>query len=363
MGNLKGHGSSGLQVFATQGVTSKNSALSVNGSEEQGEDDCLPEAPSPLLEPDEDKNQRNSVDFVCKVSSDILEAVCLQESEHMSVTPGEEHFKSRPLASQQPCEIDVVPPPPGSNGNCCGDVLPSDPVVPHVALDCAEPADERTEPVSHGQRVLRETPGNPAPRSVTITAPTSGQDFPHLPRIVKHKPSSITFSHYNFTSAAGGVAFVNNESSDDDSAGEEKEDDDPDCGDNGSGDVFEELPQCRELPVNHRQRSRDRQRRRGAVSARTDIDNTTRNCGYEAEGESSSKEVMLTFKVIHHTAIRGTGNIHQLILWKRMKLVVFVARKVLKQQTQFSKCKIKHSHFCSIKYVHFCSHFKCGKCH
>lgn len=285
MGNLKGHRSSGLRVFATQGVTSKNSALSVNGSEEQSEDDCHPEAPSPLLHPDEDKNQRNSVDFVCKaltLCSDTLEAVSLQESEHMSFAPGEEHVKSRPLASEQPCEIDVVPPPPGSNGDCCGD----------VPLDCAEPADERTEPVSHGQRVLRP-PGNPAPRSVTMAAPTSGQDFPHLPRIVKHKPSSITFSHYNFTSAAGGVAFANNESSDDYSAGEEKEDDDPDCGDNDSGDVFEELPQSRELPVNHRQRSRDRQRRRGALSARTDIDNTTRNCGYEAEGESSSKEVML----------------------------------------------------------------------
>lgn len=321
MGNLKGHRSLGLRVFATQGVTSKNSALSVNGSEEQSEDDCLPEAPSPLLEPDEDKKQWNSVDFVCKVSSDTLEAVCLQESEDMSVTPGEEHFKSRPLASEQPCEIDVVPPPPGSNGDCCGDVLPSNPLVPNVTLDCAEPDDERTDPVSHELRVLRP-PENPAPHSVTIAAPTSGQDIPHLPRIVKHKPSSITFSHYNFTSAAGGVGFVNNESSDDYSAGEEKEDDDPDCVDNDSGDVFEELPQSRELPVNHRQRSRDRQRRRGAVSARTDIDNTTRNCGYEAEGESSSKEVMLTFKIIHHTVVRGTGNIHQLILWK---LVVFVA--------------------------------------
>lgn len=304
MGNLKGHQSTGLRVFATQGVTSKNSALSVNGSEEQSEDGC--ESPSPLLEPDEDKNQRSSVDFVSKVSSDTLEAVCLQESEHMSVTPGEEHFKSRPLASEQPCEIDVVPPPPGSNGNCCGDVLPSDRVDHDVALDCAEPTDERTGPVSHGQHVSRP-PENPAPRSVTIVAPASGQDFPHLPRIVKHKPSSITFSHYNFTTAAGGVAFVNNESSDEDSAGEEKEDDDPDCADNDSGDVFEELPPSRELPVNHRQRSRDRQRRRGAVSARTDIGNTTRNCGYEAEGESSSKEVMLTFKIIHHTAIGLLG--------------------------------------------------------
>lgn len=312
MGNLKGHQSLGLRVFATQGVTSKNSVLSVNGSEEQSEDDCPPEAQSPLLESDEDKNQRNSVDFVSKVSSDTLEAVCLQESEHMSVTSGEEHFKPRPLASEQPCEIDVVPPPPGSNGNCCGDVLPSDPVDHNVALDCPEPADERTELVSHGQHVLRP-PGNPATRSVTIAAPTSGQDFPHLPRIVKHKPSSITFSHYNFASAAGGV---NNESSDEYSAGEEKEDDDPDCGDNNSGDVFEELPQSRELPVNHRQR------RRGAVSASTNMDNTTRNCGYEAEAESSSKEVMLTFKIIHNTAFRGTGNIHQLILWKRMKLVV-----------------------------------------
>ncbi|TMS07275.1 StAR-related lipid transfer protein 13 [Larimichthys crocea] len=56
-------------------------------------------------------------------------------------------------------------------------------------------------------------------------------------------------------------------------------------------DVFPELPQSRDLLVNHRQRSKDKPKRRGAVGARPEIDHTATKCGYEAEEEGSSKEV------------------------------------------------------------------------
>lgn len=221
--NLEGRQSrtaSGLKVLATQEATAKNSFSSVlvNGSEDQSEDDGLPEAQSSQFELD--RNQRNGVDFVRKIISDTLE-----EAERKPVTPDEEHLKPVPQSSE------------------------------------------------------------------TDNASPSEQEAPHhlLPRIVKHKPGSITFWDCSVTPAASSGPCVN-DSSDECSAGEEKQDDDPDCDDDDRGDVFEELPRGREPPVS--QRGRERQRRRGNSSG-----SAGRSCGYEAEGESSSKEVMLPFGI------------------------------------------------------------------
>lgn len=216
--------------FATQWTTLKNSFSSVsNGSEEGSEDEGPPEPQNSQF--GLDGNQRNGVDVVCKISSDILE-------EQKLVAPGEEHPK--PVA--QPCESD------------------------NVDADAEKP---EAEP--------------------PLAAPSLEQKAPHhyLPCIVKQKPGSITFWDCSVTPAAGNGPFVN-DSSDECSAGEEKQDEDPDCGDNDGGDVFEELPWGRKPPVS--QRARDKQRRRATASA-------GRNCGYEAEGENSSKEVMLPFGI------------------------------------------------------------------
>lgn len=242
--NLEGRQSrtaSGLQVFATQGATAQNSFSSVlvNGSEDRSEDDGLPEAQSSQFELD--RNQRNGMDFVRKISPDTSE-----EAEQKSVTPHEQHRKLVPQSSE----------------------------TDNVSADA--------EPASHTEKPEPEPPS---------ASPSSEQEAPHhlLPRIVKHKPGSITFWDCSVTPAAGSGPCVN-ESSDECSAGEEKQDDDPDCGDDDSGDVFEELPRGREPPAS--QKGRDRQRRRGTSSA-----SAGRSCGYEAEGESSSKEVMLPFGI------------------------------------------------------------------
>lgn len=201
----------------------------VNGSEELSKDEGPPEGQNSQVELDRD--QKNGVDISCKISSDISE-----EAEQKLVAPGEDHPKS----PAQPCNTD------------------------NAAAEKPE-----AEPPS--------------------AAPSSEQEVQHhsLPRIVKHKPGSITFWDCSVTPAAGSEPFVN-DSSDECSAGEEKQDDDPDCGDDDGSDVFEELPRGRQPPVS--QRARDRQRRRGTSSA-------GRSCGYEAEGESSSKEVMLPFGI------------------------------------------------------------------
>lgn len=225
---------SGFQVIATQGATLKNSfsSRSVNSSGDRSEDDGPPEAQSSQFELDRD--QRNGVDFV------FLSP--LEEAEPKSFTPGEEDPK--PLSQ-----------------SCDADTMIAD-----------------SEPALHAEKPEPEPP-----------SAASSSEHHHLPRIVKHKPSSITFWDCGLTSGAESGPFVN-ESSDECSAGDEREDDNPDC-----GDVFEELPEGRGPPVS--QRSRDRQRRRGTSSA-----SAGRSCGYEAEGESSSKEVTRQFRVlcVHH---------------------------------------------------------------
>lgn len=214
-----------------QWTTSKKSLSSVplNGSKDEGP----PEAQNSQFELD--RNQRNGVVFVGKICSDLS-----VEAERKLVTPSEGNSKS--VAWH--CETD------------------------NVDADAAKP---EAEPLT--------------------AAPPSEQEEPHhyLPRIVKHKPGSITFWDCTVVPAAGSGPSVN-DSSDECSADEEKRDDSRDCGDDDGGDVFEELPQGREPPVT--QRARDRQRRRGTASA-----GTGRSCGYEAEEESSSKEVMLPFGI------------------------------------------------------------------
>lgn len=302
--NIKGQQS----LSETQEVTSGNSSPSVNGSEDHRGDDCLPEAQHLLLESDEDRHdQRKRIVFVSE-NTDPLETVSSQEPDHVSVSPDDAHAESRRLASDQLHETGLVSASPGPTDNRCTDVtLPvsvakgqSDPVVQNAAgqtLDvCVTTNDESLEPVSNGHDLREDlypihNPDSSPTCIVHAAGPDSGPTVLPLPRIVKHKLSSITFWHYDCPSGADQGLI--NESSDDGeySLGNEREDDDLDYGDDDDGDVFKELPQSRELPVNQRPRSKDKQKRRGAVSARPGTENTTRECGYEAEGESSSKEV------------------------------------------------------------------------
>ncbi|XP_044058032.1 stAR-related lipid transfer protein 13 isoform X2 [Siniperca chuatsi] len=328
--NLEGHQSwtaSGLQKFAfsTQELTSESSALSANSSADHRGDDCLPEAQSSLLEPDEDIHKlKKSFDYVSH--NNIEFAVCLQKPEQVSVIPGEAPLDPSPPASAQLHDVGIVSTLPRSNDICCGSIsfpVPvaegqSDQVVQNHAgqtvdlnCRCVKTDYERLEPISNGH-VFRP-PEDPYPilnldstpiLTVPATVADSGQRVLDLPRIVKHKSSSITFSHYTCASGADSHAYVNESSDDGASSPEEEEEEDghDDGHDDGDGDgddddddddVFPELPQSRELLVNHRQRitGKDKQRRRGAVSARAEIDHMARNCGYEAEGESSTKEV------------------------------------------------------------------------
>ncbi|XP_018521345.1 uncharacterized protein LOC108876368 isoform X2 [Lates calcarifer] len=222
----------GSHKFSTQEPSSEN------GSPDHRGDGCLPEAQScSLLDPDQDKTKlKNS--FICGGHNniEIHKTVCSEEPGQVPVIPGGEPLDLCPLASAHFHEA--------------------------------------------GHRVL------------------------DLPRIVKHKPSSITFSDSTCSTGADSHAFANESSDDEESSPEEEEEeeededghddgDDDDDDDDDDNDVFPELPQSREALVNRRHRSngKDKQKRRAAISAQAETDHTASNNGYEAEGETSSKEV------------------------------------------------------------------------
>ena len=250
--NLEGHQAwtaSGVQklTFSTPELTS------ANGSVDHGEDRCVLEAQSSLLDPDEDIHQKKKKSFVC-VSHDI-------EFVEESIIPD-----GAPLGSALPSTL------PGSNNSLPVPVAEgrSDQMVQNHSGQTGDLNSRclNTEPISNGHVFM------PAEDQF----PDSGRRVLDLPRIVKHRPSSITFSHY----ACPSQAFVT-ESSDDGESSPEEEERDDDGDDDDDDDVFPELPQSREYLVNHRQRSKDKQKRRSAVSAR--------NCSHVAEGDASSKKV------------------------------------------------------------------------
>ncbi|KAI3354100.1 hypothetical protein L3Q82_018649 [Scortum barcoo] len=321
--NSEGHQSwtdLGLQqlAFSTQESTAESSALSAtNGSVDNRGNDSLLDAESSLLEPDEDIH-RLKKSFVCVShnNTESADAVCLWDPEQVSVIPGEALLAS-PLASAHLHEGGIVSTLPRSNDNCCESISLPVPAaeghIEHVVQNCAgqtahlnsryKKTDfKRLEPISNGHVFI--PPADLCPilnldstptLTIPATAPDSGLRVLDLPRIVKHKPGSITFSHYTCPSGADGHAFVNESSDDGASSPEEEEEDNHDDGDDDDDDdVFLELPQSRDLLVNHRQRGtgKDKQKWRDAVSARVEINHMARNCGYEEEEETSRKECL-----------------------------------------------------------------------
>lgn len=277
MVNLEGH-----QAWTASGL--QKLTFSANGSADHRGDRCLPEAQSSLSEPDEDIHKKKK-SFVCVShnNNEFVEAVCLQEE---SVIPSEAPLDPSPLGSA------LVSTLPGSN-NCFSLPVPvaegqSDQNHSGQTGDsnsrCVKTDFTKLEPISNGHVFMPAEDQYPVPNVDSVpplTVPGSSRRLLDLPRIVKHRPSSITFSHYTCPSQA----FVTESSDDGESSleEEEEEDDHGDGDDDDDDDVFPELPQSREYLVNHRQRSKDKQKRRGAASAR--------NCGHEAEGDTSSKEV------------------------------------------------------------------------
>ncbi|TDH14659.1 hypothetical protein EPR50_G00022760 [Perca flavescens] len=297
---------SGLQkvAFSRQELTSESSAVSAHGSADHRGEDCLPEAQSSLLEPDEDIHKlKKTFVSVSHKNNEFGEVVCAQEREQ-SVIPGEAPPHPSPLASAQLHGAGILTTLPRSNDCCCSLPVPvaegqsdQEVVYNHAGQTVDLKTDfTRFETISNGHVFV--PPEDPCPilhvdstptLAVPVTVPDSDRRVLDLPRIVKHKPSCITFSHYTCPPGADGHAFFNESSDDGQSSLEEEEDDDDDDDD----DVFPELPQSREYIVNHRERSKaesDESKTSGAASVRAGMVATATDWGYEAEEDTSSKE-------------------------------------------------------------------------
>lgn len=251
--NLEGH-QSRLQKCTAQELNSESS-ISINGSVDHRGDYCLCEAESSLWKPDEDLNKvKNTHIPDSHDKSECVGGVCLQQPDQVSVVP---------------CESSPVP-------------VTEDLVVQNHSggskSKCMKTDFERLEAVSNGHKEEMCPDSDP------------GRSVSDLPRIIKHKPSSITFSNFTFPSIAEGHAFVDEssddgESSSEDDRGHDDSDDEEDC-------VF------LELPVNHRKSrtGKNKHKKRETVSDQAGDDHTGKNNGYEAEGEKRSTEESLQAK-------------------------------------------------------------------
>ncbi|KAM7412796.1 hypothetical protein PAMA_020263 [Pampus argenteus] len=294
-------------TFSTQEVSSKSSA---NGSPDHRGNNSL-SASCSLLESDHSVVKlKNSFVHVGHNYNEFVEAAgrCLQEPERVSVIPGDAPLDLSPLASTQLHKAGSVSASPYSNEDCSDVNFPFP--LAGIKGQCdqvfhpGQTADGNCEYVktdfkkpSNGYVILGPedaclTPNlNSSPAlTVTETEPDSSRRVQDLPRIVKHKLSSITFSDYS-----DHHAFINESSDDGESSQEEGEDDDNGDGDGDDGDddedddVFPEMPPSRDVLVNnrHKRNGKDDPKSRGAMSARAEIDPTGSNCG---EAEASIKE-------------------------------------------------------------------------
>ncbi|KAM7399051.1 hypothetical protein PAMP_018344 [Pampus punctatissimus] len=251
--------------FSTQEVSSKSSA---NGSPDHRGNNSLSESCS-LLESDHNVVKlKKSFVHVGHNYNEFVEAACLQEPERVSVIPGDAPLDLSPLASTQLHKAGFVSTSPCSNEDCCDNFAFPPPGIKGQCDQVFYPGEKadlncdyvktdfkKTKTISNGYIILNPedtclTPNlNSSPAlTVTETEPDSSRRVQDLPRIVKHKLSSITFSDYSDYHA-----FIN-ESSDD---GE------------------------------HKRNGKDNPKKRGAVSARAEMDHIGSKSG---EGETSIKE-------------------------------------------------------------------------
>ncbi|XP_061683208.1 stAR-related lipid transfer protein 13 isoform X2 [Syngnathoides biaculeatus] len=249
---------------------------------------------------------------ICLNNPDVVVDTCLRE---VSVVLGDESpvlgFLSLPHARCGPCRVqdpratDHLPGP-----HCCSQLEPGyglkDRSVCVYLSDFVEPQGQVSvvlqefEPqnCSVGTVELNCEDGNVELKTLSnghvsqtsedgliISSPTpnSRQESVELPRIIKHKQSSITFLDYAKCRTCVKSSSDHGESSGDDVFYDQADEED---------DVFLELPPGRELRANRGLRKDSGKKRSYCINGPTGSD----ICGYEAEAESSSKEVSLQLK-------------------------------------------------------------------
>lgn len=284
----------------TQEVLSQSSAHSTDGPLHFKTDGCFSETQRcSVLEPHQDKT---TLVFISCIKAEFAETVCF--GQQVTVKPDDAPLDLGPLAMPQHHEGSNVSTTPSSAQECCSNSPPV-PVaesqsgwVAQKYLDqnvdlnceCGKTGFKKLEPITNGN--VKRPPNEDSTPHLNIPSPSShsSKKATNLPRIVKHKLSSITFSDYSCTSGAERPAFANESSDDGESSAEEDAAHGDGDGDNDGDDddVFLELSQSKGL-VNQtfRSNNKDKQMRKGAKAEITH----TNNCDDKEELETSNKEV------------------------------------------------------------------------
>ena len=279
--------------FSTKEVSIESAATSDNGSPDNRGGDCIPEDHGPVLEPEDDIPSS-----VCVVYNNAGYSRCFQEPKKVS---GEGFLDAALLL-----EENIVFESPTSNKDFCWSISP--PASAEIQSNC-------TAQTQHGQTLdlifgcaktdFKGSVSNGAiPKLDSAPAPVvpagQAQRVLDLPHTLTQK-STITFSDSTCPLSFNSHAIVHEISDGEESSeGREKEEDgDPHHDDDN--EVFVDLPHTRNFHVKHRERQagKDKKARKCFFGAQAEIDPTPSSCGYEAEEETSSKEVSFSgFSVI-----------------------------------------------------------------
>ncbi|XP_034024278.1 stAR-related lipid transfer protein 13 isoform X3 [Thalassophryne amazonica] len=277
LGTLEGHQPCKM-VFTTHEVSSDSSAVTPASSHHDS--------------PDHRKEECASEDQICLLfepAQNLKETTCIQEPGHVSFTFNQALPSSSPPTSNHLQGATVLSKEDSSDVPVSLHIAgQSDPIIcshPDQTMDLMFGGNKN--PVFIKQILNGYIISPPEDSSQTLSFPltvsqtsTSSQKGTRLPRIIKHKPSSITFSDYTCPSRSYGYMF--NGCSDDGDSSLEDEDD-------GSDDynVFLTLPHSGQSHVGHRERHTNGDRQKRTVSAQAEIAQTTKS---QAGVETSNKE-------------------------------------------------------------------------
>lgn len=270
---------------STQESSLEFAATSAKGSLDHREDDPITEDQSLMVEPNEDLPNLNK-SCACGNYSSVksMEKEGFQEPEHV-------------LGSSQLVE-NIMSTSTASSKDCCSEYSPSTSAAvikstqetqnpPALTLnsgpECVKTEFKQSEPVSNGSTTLGSTFTPVVPANFV-------QGDLDLPHVVRQRQSAITFSENTCFSSTSSHVFVYESSDGGESSqdGEKENDDD---------DVFLDSPYSKDLYLSARQKSSDKnkQKRKYCVGAPGEVDQTFSSCGYEAEAETSSKEVCFSW--------------------------------------------------------------------
>lgn len=267
-------------AFSTQESSVESAVTSANGSPDHREGSPITEDQSLMVEPDEDVSNLNKSCVCDKVEP--MATVCFRESKGVL---GDKALSSSQLVANVSVSTASIKnccsrcPPPASAADIQTDQTAQKPLA--LTLNCNSGCTtkdlKKLEPVSNGP--IFNLDYNFAP---VVPVEFVQGDLDH---VVRQKQSTITFSENPFSSSASSHVFSYEGSDGGESSQDgEKEDDDD--------DVFVELPYGEDVFVSASRKSTDKnkQRRIDCVGAQ-EGDRTLNSSGYEAEAETSSKEV------------------------------------------------------------------------